>query len=857
MPRRIFSVLVVLIAASAFAQAPAPAPPAPDPLRTAADRPVDLQHIRLDLRVDLPKKSVDAVATLSFRSLRPVSSVSLDAVDFEVKKVSLGDDNAPLHFSQDGKKLDIDLAPAWPAGQAGKLRIEYRIREPKAGLHFFGPTEAEPNVPLTVWSQGEAITNRYWIPCFDHPDQRQTSELIVTVPDGFEALSNGRLEERGTNADKSVTFHWKQDKPHVSYLITLVVGQFDIIREEWHGKPVLYYVPKGKKDDVARTFGRTREMLDFFTKRYGIDYPWEKYAQVVVEQFTSGGMENTSATTLTDRALHDARAALDSSPDGLIAHELAHQWWGDLITCRDWAHIWLNEGFATFAEVLWMEHSKGTEEAAYLLLQKARSAQKGGKERPVVDRRYSSAVSMFDARAYPKGAWVLHMLRHRVGEEAFWQALRRYGTEHRLKSVETSDFRKTFERETGHNLERFFYDWTERPGHPVLEITSEYQAEGKQVRIAIKQTQAGEAFQFPLTIGVQGPAGTSPVTVRPRLTEKEHVLLVPLAGRPTRIDIDPEQTVLAEIKETKSRELWQAQLKGADVAGRVRAAEHFGKSKTPADRELLALAFAEEKFWGVQAELAAALAESGGDTCRQALVDGLKHAHPKVRRACAEQLGKFPRDGKAAEALKGLLARGDASYFVESAALTAYAQLQTEDAVNVLLPWLARESYADVLRRAALDGLGSTQDLAALDTLVTWTHRGKSRYCRMSAIGALGKLAQKGNPSDHQRQQIVKAVAACLEGESPLIRRTATGVLRDLGRSATPSLTALEALARHDADDRVRELAQKAIEQIRSNAPAPVEVTRLREELERLKKSQDELKERLSKYEKVERIEGK
>src|SRR5262249_34353741 len=273
------------------------------------------------------------------------------------------------------------------------------------------------------------------------------------VADGFEVLSNGALLSRKENDNKTVTYHWKQEKSHSSYLVTLVVGQFDVVKEDWHGLPVLYYVPKGRKPDVARTFGRTREMLTFFSKRFGIAYPWEKYAQVVVEQFSSGGMENTSATTLTDRALLDERAFLDSSPDGLIAHELGHQWWGDLVTCRDWSHIWLNEGFATFSEVLWMEHDKGADEAAYLLLQKARSARGGGKDRPIVDRRYTSAVSMFDARAYPKGAWVLHMLRRRLGDDAFWRAMRRYGTEHRLKSVETSDFRKTLERDTGFNLE--------------------------------------------------------------------------------------------------------------------------------------------------------------------------------------------------------------------------------------------------------------------------------------------------------------------------------------------------------------------------------------------------------------------
>jgi aminopeptidase N len=551
--------------------------------------------------------------------------------------------------------------------------------------------------------------------------------------------------------------------------------------------------------------------------------------------------------------LHDERAFLDSSPDPLIAHELGHQWWGDLITCRDWSHLWLNEGFASFCEVLWAEHKEGADEAAYELIRKSRSAIAGGKTRPIVDRRYPSPTSMFDARSYPKGAYVLHMLRNRVGADAFWRAIRSYASEHRYKSVETSDFRKTVERETGRNLERFFYDWTERPGHPVLEVTSEYLADTKQVKIAIKQTQPGEAFHFPLTIAVTGSSAASAVKVRPEITGKEHVVFVPVSSRPTRIDVDPEQAVLAELKETKSRELWQAQLQGGDVAGRVRAAEHFGKSKTPADRELLAQALAEEKFWGVQAEIAAALAESGGDAARDALIEGLKQKHPKARRACADQLGKFHKDAKAAAALKTLLGAGDASYFVEAAALASYAKLQPDTAVAVMLPWLAKSSHADVLRRAALEGLGASQDLAALDTLAAWTKRGKPRMCRIAALHAIVKLAQTANPGDAQRKQMVELITACLEKENPLIRRTAAGALRDLGRSAQTSLPALEALARHDADERVRDFAQKAIDQIRTNAPVPVELTRLREELDRLKKANDALQERVNRFEKIER----
>jgi aminopeptidase N len=855
--RRSLAVLLIVLTGSGLALR-AQAPVA-EPLRTAADRPFDIKHIRLDLKVDLPKKTVDATARLDVRSLRAIGSIALDAVDFEVKKVKLAD--RELTFNHDGKRLEIDLEPAWPADKDGTLVIDYRVREPRAGLYFFGPSEAEPDVPLTVWSQGEPTTNRYWIPCIDEPVQKQTTELVVTVADGFEVLSNGSLVGKKPNAsDKTVTYHWKQDQPHASYLVTLVVGQFDVVEEKWQNKPVVYYVPKGHKEEVARTFGRTREMLDVFSRKFGIQYPWDKYAQVVVEQFNAGGMENTSATTLTDRALHDERSLLDGDSDGLISHELGHQWWGDLVTCRDWAHLWLNEGFASYCELVWAEHKSGPDEYAYDLMGKGRNAIAGGKQRPIVDRRYPGPGSMFDARAYPKGAFVLHMLRKRLGDDAFWKGLKEYGTEHRLQSVETADFRRTMERVSGRSLERFFYDWTERPGNPTLEISSEYQPESKQVRVTVKQTQAGEPFEFPLKLVVHGPDAKSastaskPQEVVENVTEKEHSFIVSAADRPSLVEVDPEQAVLAEFKETKSREQWLAQLsRGTGVVSRVRAAQHLAQSKLPADREALAKALPEERFYGVQIEIANALAEAGGDSSRTALVAELKNGNAKVRRACVNGLGQFAKDDKAAAALKDLLAKGDPSYAVEAASLTAYAKLHRPDAVAVLLPWLAKPSYNHVLTSAALNGLGNSQDLSATDTLISWTKKGKPRSTRAAALAGLAQLSKGANPSEEQRGKMVAAVVACLEGEGSAVRRSAVAAVREFGRAGTPALGALDALHLHDPDDRIRDLARASAEQIRKNEPVPVELTRLREELEAVRKSQNALRERLQKFEKVER----
>ncbi len=856
----VFIIGLLLLTASVrpgLGQAPAPSPS--EPLRFTADRPIDIEHIRLDLRVDLRRQEVAGRAAIQLKSLRPLQHVALNAVDLEVSRVALRNgekDPEEQRFGNDGKLLTIDLEPAWTEGQGGTLLIDYRVRQPKAGLHFFKPTDAEPEVPYTVWSQGEPVSNSYWFPCADHPNERQTTELAVTVEQGFEVLSNGRLLSRKNNGDKTVTFHWKQEQPHVAYLVTLVVGKFAIVEEDYKGKPVQYYVPPSREKDAARTFGRTREMLDFFSRRFGIDYPWEKYAQVVVEQFIWGGMENTSATTLTEWTLHDARAMVDSSPDGLIAHELAHQWWGDLVTCKDWAHIWLNEGFATFAEVLWSEHKEGADQAAYDLWHKAQAAIAGGKERPIVDRRYPNPDFVFDARAYPKGAWVLHMLRSRLGEETFWRGIRRYGVEHRLKTVETADLRQTLERETGRSLERFFHDWTERPGHPVVEVATEYQPDAKTVKVTVKQTQPGEPFHFPLKIEFRcpSPSPSEPVVLKEEMTQKEQTFFVPLPARPQLVRVDPDQTVLAEWKETKGQDQWLAQLtEDPHVVQRIRAAKHLGQKKGPAERETLAKALAKERFQGVCVQIAEALGESGGDVPRDALLAGLKHPDARVRRACAEQLGKFLNDAKPAAAMKEIIQKGDASYLVEAAAVATYGRLRQPDGVAVLLPALGRPSHAEVIRTAALAGLGESQDLSAFDVLAEWTRRGKPRNCRAAALHALERLMATGNPPDELRTKAVTTVQACLDGENLLVRRAAIEALRGLGRSASPAVHALEALARHDPDGRVRDAAQKAVGQIRSNTPAPVELTRLREELDRLKKANEALQERVQRFEKIEK----
>jgi aminopeptidase N len=848
-------------APGAPAAAPAANAPAPEPLRTAGDRPFDIRDIKLDLRVDVEGKKVEGIATLQIRDIRPTQTISLDAVGFEVKQVTAakGSDAAgPAKFTYDGNKLGIDLGSRWTAGQEGAVHITYRLQDPKDGLHFFAPSKSEPDVPMLVWSQGEPNSNRYWIPCYDEPDQRQTTEIVATVPDGFEVVSNGKLLSRKENSGaKTVTYDWRQDKPHPAYLVTLVVGKFDVVQEEWEGIPVLYYVAQGRKPEVQPTFARTRDMLTYFSKQFGVRYPWDKYAQVMCYQF-GGGMENTSATTMGDRILLDERSLLDRNSDGIISHEMAHQWWGDMVTCRDWSHLWLNEGFASYAEALWDEHHKGKDDYAYNMNGKARGAIEGGRTRPVMDRHYTSPGAMFDGRSYPKGAWVLHMLRLHVGEEAFWKGIQQYATEYKLKSAESGDFRRAMERATGRDLERFFYDWVERPGNPDVEVATEYLLDNHQAQVVVKQTQPGEAYHIPLKVVLYSSGPNAPTVIEQEMTEKEVTLRIPVSGPLTRVDVDPDQAILTNLKETKAANLWRAQLlEGPNVPARMRAAQHFGQSKTDEDRELLAKAFNGEKFWAVQVELANALGAAGGNVCRDALLQGLHAQDARVRRACVDNLGKFSTDASVAGIIKETMQKGDPSYAVEGATLSAYAHLKQKDAVALITPYLSKPSHEDVLASAALSALGQTQDPATLETLLSWTQSGKSRNCRTAALRALTEVAKNKDLTEAQKQQILKPLTEALQKDDRFLRFTILNSLPELGPLAASTLPAVDKLVADAPEGRVKEMAKGVADRIRAQASAPsgsrpAELTQLRDEIRKLQQEQENLRQRLEKFEKSE-----
>ena len=826
---------------------------ADEALKFAPDRVVDIERIDLDLSVDLEAKQIEGSATITLRALVDLERFGLDAVDHEVRSVEVasakGGKGEALGYDYDGKRLVIERSLA--RGDRLAFVIRYRVSDPKTGLHFYGPSKESPNTPWQVWSQGETTTNRYWFPCVDHPDERQATSLTARVRQGLQVISNGvhlgtKTEGQG-EAERSV-WRFDQKREHVAYLVTLVVGSFDVVvGKPWKGKvPLAYYVPKGRKGDALRSFARTGEMMDLFSKLTGVDYPWPKYDQVVVEQFSFGGMENTGATTLNERTLHDARAHLDYSSEGLVAHELAHQWYGDLLTCRDWAHVWLNESFATYFDALWTEHSQGADAFVYEMFQNSERGRPAGTRRPIVDRRYPSPDSMFDGRVYPKGSCVLHMLRLQLGEATFWRGIQSYTKALSDRSVESVDLRRHLEGASGRNLERFFTQWTERPGHPILDVRLARDAARGFLTVTITQTQKGEAYAFPAELLFR--FGKREVLHTLEVKSKQERFVLPEKSAPTYFRFDPREAVtLKEQTVHKGRNLWIEQLRRGDLIGRIRAARHLAKDRRPAALAALRESIDKDPAYEVRAEVAKALRAVAGKPSRIALLGALADKDPKVRRAAAEALGGHGRDATVAEALAARLKAGDPSYYVEAACVSTYAVASPEPR-ELLLAALERPSHNDVIRQAALNALRGLDDSSLVEHFARYTGGDYTPRTRNTALRCLSVAGLPGAPSEHV-QAALGALRTLLDSGSERVRGGALDALKSIGEGARPLLNDIDRLATQDPSEGTRERAEKAAVAIRAGAPPSEQLKRLEAARRSAEKERERLEGRVDKLE--------
>jgi aminopeptidase N len=565
------------------APAPPPAPaglvvpswlPSDAPLQPAATIVTEVLDTKLDVRFDYKKQYLLGTALLTLRShFYAQSELVLDAKGFDIQKVELVSDKKtkPLTYNYNRRKLVITLDRSYPRSTPYQVRIAYvakpnelpqggsaAIRSDK-GLYFINPLNLEKNKPRQIWTQGETESSSCWFPTIDKPNQRMTQEISMTVEKQFKTLSNGLLIASKANSDGTRTDTWKLSEPHAPYLATMVVGDFAVVSDSWRGKPVEYYVEPRYAATARAVFGHTPEMMEFFSKKLDVDFPWEKYAQVAVRDYISGAMENTTATThgatiqATRRDLVDANY---QSAESTIAHELFHHWFGNYVTTESWANLALNESFADYAEYLWAEHKYGADEASLLQETKINNylEEAQSKREPLIRYRYASREDMFDRHSYDKGGRVLHMLRKYMGDDAFFTSLNRYLVHNKQTAVEVSKLRVAFEETTGEDLMWFFNQWFLQRGHPELRITHTYN--NGQVSLRVQQVQDTlfqPVFRFPVTISIWTNAN-QPTDHRINVTKANQTFLLPASQKPSLVKFDSQNQLLAQINEERSQD---------------------------------------------------------------------------------------------------------------------------------------------------------------------------------------------------------------------------------------------------------------------------------------------------------------
>jgi aminopeptidase N len=826
-----------------------------------ADRSLRVVHARLELDLDLPGKRLAGAATLTLASRSDALAVfTLDAVEMEIESVAL--DGKAAAFDYDGERLRVTCARPYARDAEFRAEIRYRCA-PRRGLYFMGPDEGHPDRALQCWTQGQDDDSRHYWPCIDHPIEKFTSEVVCTAPAGNFVLSNGDLVAReelgaqgngggGAGRGPRVRWHYRLDFPQPAYLVTLVCGPFVEIAEkaEKTGVDVYYYAAPGREADARRSFARTPAMIDFFSERIGLAYPHKRYSQIAVPDFIFGGMENTSATTLTDLALVDERAALDHDVDGLVSHELAHQWWGDLVTCREWSEGWLNEGFATYFEYVWREHAKGRDEADTELLADTEGylAEAGRYQRPVVCRQYEEPIHLFDAHLYDKGGRVLHMLRHALGDGLFWRALGHYARKHARGSVETRDLARAIEEVTGRSVDEFLDRWIARPGHPELECAWEWDEERKvgTLRVAQKQAVTADAplFKFDTVVRfeVDGQERDEAVSVG----EATHAFEFKLPARPAQVVFDPGDVILKTVKMEKARPLWRRQLEAARLGiDRALAATALGGIVEPASVEALAGALKRERFWAVRVAAARALGRTRRDDALQALLAAFDDAHPKVRRAAAAALGEWRGDERAARALATRLQKGDASVFVEAEAALALGRTRSPLALEILPTLFGKPSFQDLLRTRAVEGLGHSGDERALALIRSaWRPHGAGVFLARRAVVVAAAELSAGTSFARAGRELVED---CLGDPDFRVRGEAAAALARIGQPE--AIPAIERTLAAELDGRARRRMSDAVRTLRDGARPVEQAQKLREELDRLRAEQARLRERLEKLE--------
>lgn len=711
----------------------------------ARSRDYALQDIRTHLWFDVDHRSVRGEVTESVSALRDdVSQFQLDSVDLKIESVQV--DGKAAKFAVDPKKLVVSLDRPANRGDRHEISIRYQ-GQPKKGIYFILPDRNYPQQPSEIWTQGEAEDTRYYIPLYDYPNDRTTSEMILTVPSGWITVSNGRLVGVKNEADGTKTWDWKESEPISTYLISAIAGDFVEKDDTWHGLTLRYIVPRGEAATIDPTFERTKEMLDLFSSKFGVPFPWAQYAQTSVDDFVEGGMENASATTLAVDNLVNPKLASEEriGTDDVNSHELAHQWFGDLVTCKDWANLWLNEGFATYFEHYWMEQHYSVDDADYEFWrdQNAWFRQPRFFRVPILNRHFDDSTE-YEGNVYNKSAWVLRMLREKLGDDDFFRSLHNYLEANRGQNVVTADLEKAIERTTSINVDEFFHQWIYRAGAPEFEVGYTYDPAMHQVDMDVRQTQdvSGlvELFDVPIQVEIATAGGRKTYPIQVSQANQNFSFLAD--SEPLMVVFDRGDQIFKKVNFEKSTALWIYQLKNGETApDRAEAALALGGQRDDSQAvAALGEAALDDPFWGIRVEALHALGRAGGDDAEARVLAVLNsEKEPWVRDVAAGVLANFKGNPGVASRLAEV-ASSDPAFTVRAAAIESLAVIKAPGAYDIIAASVKADSPDDILRRAGLHAFGFLGDDRSVPILLDWSAAGKPLRCRQAAIGAMAGL---------------------------------------------------------------------------------------------------------------------
>jgi aminopeptidase N len=726
------------------------------PERPVRERSFHIETYKAELAFDMAKETIAGTATITFQALRdPLATLSLDAADIAVAKVERGGRAQTFTTNSQDFKLDVTLDPPVPIGESATVAITYTVK-PRAGMYFY---PASGKFLPQAWNYGEGGLHRGWLPLYNDTNDRFAIEFVVTVPKGLTAVANGRLVETRDNADGTRTFHWVQKGAIPNYLVTVDVAELSKVplRDAKVGSttvPLAAWTPPGTEGKARHVFGNTPDMVEYFSTKFAYPYPWDKYDQVVLREF-SGAMETTGAVGFSESEIRLPGDPPDLAPqyedpwpaftyEDVVAHELAHHWFGDLVTCRSLGSLWLNESFATFWHTMWNGKAHGEDNLTYqrwvYLNDYVDYVRTTGSVRPMEYLRYKEPGAMYQQETtYVKGALVLHMIRHFLGDADFDRMIAAYLAKHQYSNVDSADLKEAVERAAGRNLSWFFEDWVVGGGgHPRFEVSYRWAPDRKEVDLTVRQIQSDlpfeNDFRLPVEIEIADSGGAK--THRVELSGWTTTVALPAASRPTRVTFDKGGWLVCEVIYTRPISEVLAELSGADLAGKLRAARQLANDFQTDPRSVEALSRLLEDsatHWGLKQEAAVDLGKIGGSAVQPALAKALGGPDARVRRAAALALG-HAGEASAAEALRRTV-QTDKAEDVVAAAEISLGRLRAPGAKDFLVRQLARESrWWDSVRLGALMGLGKLGDPSLAPTFAKYTAPGYVQEVRIAAM---------------------------------------------------------------------------------------------------------------------------